>query len=121
KKDNDTDRFLAEAKVLKGLRHRHLMTLVGSHTSNPTPKARVLIMFPIPEQDLGTYLQQWKGLNQQELETYFGCLASVLWYLHHRNICHTSVAVKNIVRAHEGNVLCTGFSLRWNLNSPIQS
>ena len=99
--------FVAEIQILKRLKHRHIVQFVGSYTD---PKYIGLIMSPVAEMDLTTYLQRAGTSKHWELRTFFGCLARALEFLHQQNIRHKDIKPGNIL-VHCGNVLFTDFGL----------
>ena len=99
--------FVAEITILKRLKHRHTVELLGSYTD---PKYVGLIMSPIADMDLSTYLAQADATRYAELRTFFGCLARGLEFLHEQNIRHKDIKPGNIL-VHGGNVLFTDFGL----------
>jgi hypothetical protein len=68
-------RFIAEIEILKRLKHIHIAEFVGSYTD---PKFMGLIMSPVAEMDMSTYLARATAASHKELHTFFGCLARAL-------------------------------------------
>ncbi|KAL9634617.1 MAG: hypothetical protein Q9164_003986 [Protoblastenia rupestris] len=99
--------FVAEIAILKRLKHRHMVELLGSYTD---PKYVGLIMSPIADMDLSTYFAQADATRHAELRTFFGCLARGLEFLHEQNIRHKDIKPGNIL-VYSGNVLFTDFGL----------
>jgi Tetratricopeptide repeat/Protein kinase domain len=64
RRTEDVKRFIAEIEILKRLKHRHVAEFVGSYTD---PKYMGLIMSPIPEMDLSTYLACANVASHKEL------------------------------------------------------
>jgi serine/threonine protein kinase len=95
---------------LKRLKHRHVVEFVGSYTD---PKYIGLIMSPIAEMDLSTYLECANATIHKELRTFFGCLARALEFLHRERIRHKDIKPSNIL-VHNGNVLFTDFGLAFD-------
>jgi hypothetical protein len=100
-------RFIAEIEVLKRLKHHHIVEFVGSYTD---PKYMGLIMSPVAEMDLSTYLLCADATSHKELRTFFGCLARALEFLHEQSVRHKDIKPGNIL-VHGGNVLFTDFGL----------
>ncbi|KIN03014.1 hypothetical protein OIDMADRAFT_96488, partial [Oidiodendron maius Zn] len=103
----DIKLFIAEIEILKRLKHHHIVEFVGSYTD---PKYIGLIMSPIADMDLGTYLTNANTSKHGELRTFFGCLATALEFLHEQKIRHKDIKPGNIL-VHGGNVLFTDFGL----------
>lgn len=105
--------FLNELKILKTASHPHLVKLVSSYTD---PTFVGLVMSPVADEDLKSYLQRElekpsdRNARKQCIRTFFGCLAKALEYLHlhpnriqHKDIKPQNVLVKN------GEVYLTDF------------
>jgi serine/threonine protein kinase/tetratricopeptide (TPR) repeat protein len=99
--------FIGEIEILKRLRHRHIVELIGSYTD---PENMSLLMSPVAEMDLKEYLQRVKRSYHHELRTFFGCLAAALEYLHENKIRHKDIKPGNILIDH-GRILFTDFGL----------
>lgn len=102
--------FVAEIKILKRLKHRHVVEFVGSYTD---PKYIGLIMSPVAEMDFSTYLARADTAKHGELRTFFGCLARALEFLHEQKVRHKDIKLGNIL-VHGGNVLFTDFGLSFD-------
>ena len=72
-----------------------------------------LIMSPVAEMDLSTYLKRADTLKHQELRTFFGCLARALEFLHKQNVRHKDTKPGNIL-VDGGKVLFTDFGLSFD-------
>jgi serine/threonine protein kinase len=79
RKKKEVEQFIAEIEILKRLKHRHVVKFVGSYTD---VKYIALIMTPIADRDLTTYLASVTPAKYPELGTFFGCLATALEFLH---------------------------------------
>jgi serine/threonine protein kinase len=99
--------FIAEIEILKRLKHHHIVEFVGSYTDH---KYFGLIMTPIAEMDLRTYLTRATVAHYPELRTFFGCLARALEFLHAHKVRHKDIKPANILVDH-GDVLFADFSL----------
>jgi tetratricopeptide (TPR) repeat protein len=99
--------FIAEIGILKRIDHHHVVEFVGSYTD---PKYMGLIMFPVADMDLSTYLARADTTRHGELRTFFGCLARALEFLHEQSIRHKDIKPSNIL-VHGGKVLYTDFGL----------
>ena len=102
--------FAAEMKVLKRVKHRHVVEFVGSYTDI---KYMGLLMSPVADMDLSTYLERADSATRRELRTFFGCLARALEFLHEQHIRHKDIKPSNIL-VHRGNVLYTDFGLAFD-------
>ena len=102
--------FIAEIRALKRIKHRHVVEFVGSYTD---PKYMGLIMSPVADMDLSTYLARADTARHRELRTFFGCLARALEFLHEQSIRHKDIKPSNIL-VHGGNVLYTDFGLAFD-------
>lgn len=100
-------KFIAEIEILKRLRHRHVVELVGSYTDT---KYVGIIMSPVADMDLGGYLARTTATQHSELRTFFGCLANALEFLHRHKVRHKDIKPGNIL-VHAGNVLFADFGL----------
>lgn len=107
RRKEDTQMFINEIGILKGLHHRHIVELLGSYTDS---RHMALIMSPVAEMDLSTYLTSATESNRPELRTFFGCLATALEYLHEHKVRHKDIKPGNILVNH-GNILLTDFGL----------
>jgi serine/threonine protein kinase/TolA-binding protein len=102
--------FVTEIEILKRLKHHHVVEFVGSYTD---PRYMGLIMSPVAEMDLSTYLARADTAKYGELRTFFGCLARALEFLHEHNVRHKDIKPGNIL-VHRGNVLFTDFGLSFD-------
>jgi tetratricopeptide (TPR) repeat protein len=102
--------FIAEIRALKRMKHHHIVEFVGSYTD---PKYMGLIMSPIADMDLSTYLARADTASHQELRTFFGCLARALEFLHEQSIRHKDIKPSNIL-VYRGKVLYTDFGLAFD-------
>ncbi|KAK1240299.1 hypothetical protein MKX08_007741 [Trichoderma sp. CBMAI-0020] len=112
----DNERRAAdELKMLKRVRHTHIVSFVGSFTS---PKLFGLLMVPAAECNLATYLDEaFHDADKRVcLPSFCGCLANALYHLHNVSyMTHNDIKPENIL-IHNGNVLMTdfGISLDWS-------
>jgi TolA-binding protein/tRNA A-37 threonylcarbamoyl transferase component Bud32 len=104
------EQFIAEIKVLKRLKHRHVVEFVGSYTD---VQYMGLVMSPVADMDLSAYLARADTATYRELRTFFGCLARALEFLHAQSIRHKDIKPSNIL-VHGGNVLFTDFGLAFD-------
>jgi serine/threonine protein kinase len=103
----DIKQFIAEIDILKRLKHHHIVEFVGSYTDH---KYFGLIMSPVAEMDLRTYLTRATVAHYRELRTFFGCLARALEFLHANKVRHKDIKPANIL-VDRGNVLFADFGL----------
>jgi hypothetical protein len=101
---------IAEIEALKRLKHRHVVELVGSYTDH---RYIGLIMSPVAEMDLSTYLTRADTPKYPELRTFFGCLARTLEFLHEQKVRHKDIKPRNIL-VNQGHVLFTDFGLSFD-------
>ncbi len=102
--------FIAEIEILKRLNHHHVVKFVGSYTD---PKYIGLLMSPVAEMDLSTYLMRTDTSRHVELRTFFGCLARALEFLHEQKVRHKDIKPSNIL-VHHGRILFTDFGLSFD-------
>ncbi|KAK5011660.1 hypothetical protein LTR28_009894 [Elasticomyces elasticus] len=102
--------LIAEIQILKRLKHGHVVEFVGSYTDH---KYICLIMSPVAEMDLSTYLARADASKRGELRTFFGCLARALEFLHEENVRHKDIKPGNIL-VDRGKVLLTDFGLSFD-------
>ncbi|KAL8634716.1 MAG: hypothetical protein Q9228_007706, partial [Teloschistes exilis] len=109
--------LVSEIEILKRLKPRHVVEFVGSYTD---PRYIGLIMSPVAEMDLSTYLARADKAMYRELRTFFGCLTRALQYLHEQNVRHKDIKPGNIL-VHGGNVLFTDFGLSFDFTDADSS
>ena len=106
--------FVKELETLKLLQHRHLVRLIGSYTD---PKWVGLIMHPVADMNLATYLNREMDLRQRQIciRRFYGCLASAVLYLHENQIRHKDVKPANVlVRGTDVFLTDFGTSMHWS-------
>jgi serine/threonine protein kinase len=104
----------SELAVLRKLRGRHFVKLLGSYTS---PNYVGLIMIPVADDNLASFLSKTLGSIDKKylLWSFFGCLANALAYLHFTlKIRHKDIKPQNIL-VKGNNILLTDFgtALDW--------
>ncbi|KAF2677070.1 kinase-like protein [Lentithecium fluviatile CBS 122367] len=104
--------LVTEVETLKRLKHRHVVDMIGSYTD---PKFMGILMTPIADSDLSTYLDNTSPSNYPELRTFFGCLGHALKYLHEQNVRHKDIKPNNVL-VNRGNVLLTDFGLSFDFS-----
>ncbi|KAL6814418.1 hypothetical protein J3E69DRAFT_347197 [Trichoderma sp. SZMC 28015] len=114
KEDNER-RAADELKMLKRVRHIHIVSFVGSFTS---PGYFGLLMVPAAEFNLAAYLDaaNYDAGKRDYLPGFCGCLVNALYHLHYVSyMTHNDIKPENIL-IHNGNVLLTdfGISLDWS-------
>ena len=105
------EQFATEVEILKRLRHIHIVKFIGSYTET---FSFGLLMSPVADMHLGTYLTQdrvpFTEIRRSSLRSFFGCLATALVFLHSQNIRHKDIKPQNILIKGE-RVLLTDFGL----------
>jgi serine/threonine protein kinase len=112
KNKNIMGSYISELEVLKRLKHRHIVDLVGSYT---TPTYLGLIMSPVADCNLYYYLVQ-EALSPQKLglvRKFFGCLATAVAYLHDARVRHKDIKPQNIL-VKDDTILLTDFGLSFD-------
>jgi hypothetical protein len=90
------DHFDNELRILRKLRHKHVVQIVGSYTE---PHFVAMIMSPVAECDLFKFMRDRPATEGffSVLRTFPGCLATALEYLHHEGIRHKDIKPSNIL------------------------
>ncbi|KAF2759187.1 kinase-like protein [Pseudovirgaria hyperparasitica] len=111
------EEFERELKALQRLRHKHLVSYVGSYTDLWSFS---LILTPVAELELKTLLERQAkepllGEEVNWLRNAFGCIASALSYCHENRFRHKDIKPGNIL-LNDGQIyLCDfGISHDWN-------
>ena len=107
--------FEAELAICKKIskKHTHLPIFYNSYTD---PQYTAILMSPIADCTLEEFLRQDLGNLQTEiLWTLFGCLASVLHFLHSSFISHRDIKPNHVLLKGEDIVLVGfGYALDWS-------
>ncbi|KAF4954259.1 hypothetical protein FSARC_12196 [Fusarium sarcochroum] len=98
--------FEKELRALKTLSHRHIVKLVGSYIDKD--EALGLLMQPVAEMDLHQYLRSKDAFRNNNIRSFFGCLATALAYVHGQNIRHKDIKPNNVL-VKNGQVLLADF------------
>jgi serine/threonine protein kinase len=112
--------FENELKTLKTLSHRHLVKLISSYTDQNWVG---LIMKPVAKRNFEHFLSD-EDIDQIDRQTClrrsFGCLATAVEYLHHKQIRHKDIKAANIL-ARNRAVLLTDFGTSHNWSDDTRS
>ncbi|KAF2683293.1 kinase-like protein, partial [Lentithecium fluviatile CBS 122367] len=100
--------FVAEIKILKRLKHYHVVEFIRSYTDY---RYIGLVVSPVADMDLSTYLAS--TARDRELRTFFSCLARALEFLRGQCIWHKEIIPSNIL-VHGGNIMFTNFRLAFS-------
>lgn len=107
--DADTvSRFQSEAKILAGLNHPNITTLLDIYEHNGTD---VMIMEFVPGQTLESILQRVGKLSFDEALSVIVQSASGLTYAHERGLVHRDVKPANLMISEEGSVKIMDFGI----------
>jgi serine/threonine protein kinase len=111
--------YTSELEVLKRLKHRHVVKLVGSYTD---PIFLGLVMSPVADCNLSDYLTQDPISPDKKslLRSFFGCLATALAYLHNARIRHKDIKPQNILVKGD-SILLTDFGLSLDSSDSTRS
>jgi serine/threonine protein kinase len=110
--------FIKEIEILKRLKHWHIVEFVGSYTDH---KYIAVLMEPIADMDLATYLEHANAEKHRELRTFFGCLSRALEFLHQQSIRHKDIKPQNILYEAGRGVLFTDFGLAFDFTEVSRS
>jgi hypothetical protein len=110
--------FIKEIEILKRLKHWHIVEFVGSYTDH---KYIGVLMEPIADMDLATYLERADQSRHRELRTFFGCLSRALEFLHEQNIRHKDIKPQNVLYEAGRGVLFTDFGLALDFTEASRS
>lgn len=89
-----TTQFIREVKTMKRLKHVHLVRVMGSYTDK---SYFAILMQPIADCNLLTYLDTMSEADFPTLRSFFRCLASTIAYLHAHQIHHMDIKPENIL------------------------
>ena len=109
-----TRQFHREIAALKRVKYEHLVQVVGSYTDR---SYLAIVMHPVADCNLRTYLDTITEGNLPSLRSYFGCLAGTLAYLHNHGLHHMDIKLENIL-IQGGNLFVADFgsSHDWKKN-----
>ncbi len=103
--------FLAEKDRMKRLTHKHIVSYIGSYTDR---RHFGLVMSPVADCDLAVYMktmcEEANASRRSTLQSFFGCLANALSYLHSQSIKHKDMKPVNVL-VRGSNVFITDFGI----------
>ncbi|KAF2809184.1 kinase-like protein, partial [Mytilinidion resinicola] len=103
--------YIKEISILKNLRHKHAVQLTGTYTDS---SYFCFIMSPVADMNLSTYLSEspipTSLAKKATLQTFFGCLACAVRYLHDKKVRHRDIKPQNIL-VKGTNILLTDFGI----------
>jgi serine/threonine protein kinase len=114
-----------EGAVLRGLKHRHIVQVVGTYETTSVPRQFGIILFPAGDEDLSHYLER-VGENEfpeedlVRLRNWPLCLASAVDYIHAQNIRHKDIKPSNII-CKDDEVLLTDFGSAHQFSAGLTS
>ncbi|KAF2025765.1 kinase-like protein [Setomelanomma holmii] len=106
--------FERELATLKKLSHDHVVELIGSYTD---PKYVGIIMSPVADRNLDDFLDRdYIPIEDLSfLQTFHGCLANALRYLHDNHVRHKEIKPQKVlVKGHHVYLTDFGLSLDWS-------
>ena len=112
-----------EIKVLSKIENQaHLIRVVGSYTDS---KYFAMILEPVADKSLKDFLdkgdtQTLDEDSQRQLQTYFGCLAHTIGYLHGIEMLHKDVKPENVLLKN-GRLILTDFGTAFDWSKTGQS
>ncbi|KAF2632936.1 kinase-like protein [Macroventuria anomochaeta] len=113
----EINRTVNEIKVLRHLNHRHIVTFAGSYTDL---KFISCVVAPVAEMDLGQYLDRVQATDYRTLQSFFGCLAIAVQYLHDKKIRHGDIRAGAIL-VHGGTVQLSSFGSAYDFTNAVDS
>jgi len=121
----------AEIKCLKGLRHPHIIALVGAYLDI---QQIGILLYPAAEWNLTNFMECHEPTQLEDpgrttyhtkryyLRRYFVCLSRALEFLHHTaNIRHKDIKPRNVLVDSFGNVLLSDFGLSRKYRNAAES
>jgi serine/threonine protein kinase len=121
-------RLKNELNILRGLRHKHIVAVLGSFSS-PTRKEKLeygILVFPLAAQNLQDFLEEISEYNEHHEEhsltwsahdgaykllPYFSCLCTTVLFLHEQVIKHRDIKPANILIDKADNVILADFDI----------
>ncbi|KAF2791073.1 kinase-like protein, partial [Melanomma pulvis-pyrius CBS 109.77] len=100
------DKAIEEVAHLSRLKHSHVVQVIGTYTMGTELS---ILMYPVAEHNLETFIQDLDPRNQSELVwtrklvalgAFFGCLVHAVEYLHSNMTKHMDLKPKNILVRH---------------------
>jgi serine/threonine protein kinase len=91
---------VTEVEHLQRAQHRHVVRVVGTYTLR---KSLAILLYPAAKWNLDDFLDELSDQRPppfqfaHALQTFFGCLANAIRFIHNRNIKHMDIKPKNIL------------------------
>jgi formylglycine-generating enzyme required for sulfatase activity/predicted Ser/Thr protein kinase len=104
----EVERFLAEVKLARSLRHPNVVKMYHSDNTSMGP---YIVMEYIDGMDLGEYLVQKGPLSESQAIACFGKLAGALDEGHQRGIIHRDLKPRNILISKSGQPFLVDFGI----------
>ncbi|NNM50745.1 MAG: serine/threonine protein kinase [Pseudomonadales bacterium] len=114
--DNNTQRFLQEARYLATLNHRHVVTIYDVGTL--ADGRRYLTMEILPGGDLRNRLKQ--GLDTRQIRTWILELADALQVVHQQGMVHRDIKPANILFRADGSLVLSDFGIAKNPHVDVE-
>ncbi|KAF2106877.1 kinase-like domain-containing protein [Lophiotrema nucula] len=119
------DRFNNEVNIIRKLKdHYHIIKVYATYVAK---REFGMILEPVATTNLSRYLDDFRDARDRgespdpkSLERSFGCLASGLAYIHHRQIRHKDIKPENIL-VHQGHIIYTDFGISKAFTIPGES
>jgi len=104
--DSDPEALMRETKVLQGLRHPHVVCLLGADVIDQTV---YIYLEYVSGGSLATMLKQFGRFPMHTLANYSRQALQGLDYLHSENVIHRDIKPSNILVTHSGEVRIADF------------
>jgi len=105
---DDTERFISEARLLMGLRHPHIVRVLEFGVEQDIP---FLVMDYAPHGTLRQRYPKGTRLAPTMVATYVRQIASALQYAHNQNLIHRDVKPENLLFHDNDEVLLSDFGI----------